>query len=71
VAKKAQKKAKRPGKESTRWGEVRCLNCFDRPRVPARAEKITCPTCGWEWRISWVNPELPKVRGPVWEKMRF
>ncbi len=69
MGKKAGKKTEE--KPESRWGEVRCLNCFDRVEVPPRAEKIACSSCGWEWRISWVNPELPKVRGPMWEKMRF
>lgn len=68
MAKKTEKK--KEGKPSSRWGEVRCLNCFERVRVPPMAEKIICPSCGWEWRISWVNPKLPKVRGPMWDKMR-
>jgi len=68
MAKKAGEKGQRAG---SRIGEVRCLNCFERVRVPARADRITCENCGWEWRVSWVNPELPKVRGPMWERMRF
>jgi rRNA maturation endonuclease Nob1 len=67
----ARKVQKQEDKARSRIGQVRCLNCFERVRVPPRAEKITCPNCGWEWRISWVNAELPKVRGPLWEKMRF
>lgn len=54
-------------KGSERIGMVRCLNCFERFRVPPRAERVTCPSCGWEWRISWANPKLAKIRGPVWE----
>lgn len=56
-------------KEKSRIGEVRCLNCFARYRVPPRADRFVCPECGWEWRVSWVNPELAKIRGPMWEKM--
>jgi hypothetical protein len=50
-------------------GEVRCLNCLARHKVPPGAERFVCPECGWEWRVSWVNPELVKIRGPIWEKM--
>lgn len=54
-------------KGSERLGEVRCLNCFQRFEVPPRAEVATCPFCGREWRISWANPKLAKIRKPVWE----
>lgn len=67
----AKKAAVKDEKERSRMGEVRCLNCFERVRVPPRAERITCPACEWEWRIAWVNPDLPKVRGPMWERMKF
>jgi len=53
-------------KEHSRIGEVRCLNCFGRFWPPAGAEKVACPTCGWEWYISWAG-KLPKIRKPVWE----
>ncbi|NIN67557.1 MAG: hypothetical protein GTO63_23205 [Anaerolineae bacterium] len=66
-----KKRAAKKEKERSRMGQVRCLNCFERVTVPPRAEKIACPACGWEWRISWVNPDLPKVRGPLWERMKF
>jgi hypothetical protein len=56
-------------KERDRIGEVRCLNCFHRHRVPPEAEKFVCPECGCEWRVSWVNPQLAKLRGPMWDKM--
>jgi len=67
----AQKAGKKEERARSRIGEVRCLNCFERLRVPPKADRITCPHCGWEWRISWVNPQLPKVRGPMWERMKF
>jgi rRNA maturation endonuclease Nob1 len=49
-----------------RVGEVRCHNCFERFRPPPRAEKASCPACGWEWYISWAG-KLAKIRKPVWE----
>jgi ribosomal protein S27E len=49
-----------------RFGEVRCPNCFQRFRPPLRADKASCPACGWEWYISWKG-KLAKIRKPVWE----
>jgi predicted RNA-binding Zn-ribbon protein involved in translation (DUF1610 family) len=56
-------------KKTTRGGEVRCLNCFERIFPPAGAERFACPKCKMEWRISWASADVPKIRGPVWEKM--
>lgn len=69
----AKKTAKTKGseKEKSRIGQVRCLNCFERYRVPPKAEKFTCPSCGWEWRVAWVNPKLAKIRGPMWDRIRY
>lgn len=52
--------------DSDRVGEVRCLNCFSRFRPPPGAERASCPSCGWEWYISWAG-KLAKIRKPVWE----
>ena len=57
-------------KASDRIGEVRCLNCFHRYKVPPKADRFVCPECDWEWRVSWVNPKLAKVRGPMWDRMK-
>jgi protein-arginine kinase activator protein McsA len=54
---------------SDRMGKVRCLNCFHRCKVLPKADRFVCPECGWEWRVSWVNPQFAKVRGPMWDKM--
>jgi hypothetical protein len=54
--------------DKSRDGEVRCLNCFERFRPPAKSERTLCPACGVEWRISWPFPGTAKIRGPVWEK---
>jgi hypothetical protein len=56
--------------KSTRtYGQVRCPNptCLDR-LLPKPGEKtIKCPKCGTEWRVVWLKPDLPRIRGPVWE----
>lgn len=44
---------------------VRCPNCFLRVTVPPRAERVTCPKCVIEYRIAWVAPDQPLIRGPV------
>jgi hypothetical protein len=56
-------------KGERRMAQVRCLNCLARHGVPPGAERFVCPECGWEWRVSWVNPAIVKIRGPIWEKM--
>ena len=50
------------------YGKFRCHNptCMERLE-PKKGEKtIKCPTCGMEFRVHWVNPNLPRIRGPVW-----
>jgi len=56
-------------KGGTRDGEVRCLSCFERLRVPSGCNVMTCSNCQMEWRISWPYPQTAKIRGPVWSKM--
>jgi predicted RNA-binding Zn-ribbon protein involved in translation (DUF1610 family) len=45
----------------------RCLNCFERNSPPPGAKTYQCPHCGYEWRVSWIAPDTPRIRGPVWE----
>ena len=55
---------------STRtYGQVRCLNpsCLERITPAPSQATAKCPQCGSEWRLFWVNPTLPRIRGPVWE----
>ncbi|MFZ0449876.1 MAG: hypothetical protein WAL98_11600 [Desulfatiglandaceae bacterium] len=54
------------------YGKVRCHNpsCMERIEPPAGADHVKCPTCGMEYRIFWVNPNLPRIRGPVWDVNR-
>ncbi len=51
------------------YGKVRCHNptCMDRLIPEKGAEHVKCHICGMEYRIFWVNPNLPRIRGPVWD----
>jgi hypothetical protein len=51
-------------------GKFRCMNCMERIAPPAGAKQVKCETCGFEWRISWLGPNFPRVRGPVWDVNR-
>ena len=54
------------------FGKVRCHNpsCMERLEPSPGADHIKCATCGMEYRIYWVRPDLPRIRGPVWEVNR-
>jgi|GEM_PF-388829 len=54
------------------FGKVRCHNpsCMERLEPSPGAAHIKCATCGMEFRIFWVRPDLPRIRGPVWEVNR-
>jgi len=54
------------------FGKVRCHNpsCMERIQPPAGADHAKCPTCGSEYRLFWVRPDLPRIRGPVWDVNR-
>ena len=64
------------GAESLRktrtYGKVRCHNptCMERLEPSAGDKHVKCPTCGMEYRLFWVNPSLPRIRGPVWDVNR-
>jgi AcrR family transcriptional regulator len=55
-------------KTTSREQEIRCLNCFARFTPEQGTDRAFCPQCRVEWRLSWLTPESPKIRGPVWEK---
>ncbi len=54
------------------FGKVRCHNpsCMGRIQPEPGARHVKCPTCGMEYRLFWVNPALPRIRGPVWDVNR-
>jgi len=51
------------------FGKIRCHNpsCMGRMEPTPGSQQITCPTCGMAYRLFWVTPELPRIRGPVWD----
>lgn len=54
------------------YGKVRCHNpsCMGRMEPAPGSQQITCPTCGMTYRLFWITPELPRIRGPVWDVNR-
>ena len=54
------------------FGKVRCHNpsCMERIAPAPGSEHTKCPTCGMEYRLFWVNANLPRIRGPVWDVNR-
>ena len=51
------------------YGKFRChiASCMARISVEAGATQCKCGTCGLEWRVSWIGPSFPRIRGPVWD----
>jgi len=54
------------------FGKIRCHNpsCMGRMEPAPGSQQIACPTCGMAYRLFWVTPELPRIRGPVWDVNR-
>jgi predicted RNA-binding Zn-ribbon protein involved in translation (DUF1610 family) len=59
-------------RETRTYGKFRCHNptCMERIQPEKGDKTAKCPTCGMEYRIHWVNPSLPRIRGPVWDVNR-
>ena len=72
----AMDKSKLSGAESLRktrtYGKFRCHNptCMGRLQPEAGADKVKCPVCSLEFRVSWVKEGFPRIRGPVWDVNR-
>jgi hypothetical protein len=28
---------------------------------------VKCPECKMEYRVHWIRPDFPRIRGPVWD----
>jgi len=73
MAKESEKLSGAESLSKTRtFGKIRCHNpsCMERIQPSPGAEKVKCPICGMEYRLVWVNPRFPRIRGPVWNVNR-
>jgi len=54
------------------FGKIRCHNpsCMERMEPSQGDDHVKCATCGMEFRLFWVRPDLPRIRGPVWDVNR-
>ena len=49
--------------------EFRCMACLGgRIFVPRGEYTARCPHCNQGWRITWVTPEVAKIRGRLIER---
>lgn len=69
---KQQQSASESLHKTRTYGKVRCHNpsCMGRLTPEPGSKQISCPTCGMTYRLFWVTPELPRIRGPVWDVNR-
>lgn len=64
------------GAESLRktrtYGKFRCHNpsCMGRLQPQSGDNQVRCPKCGLEFRVAWIKPDFPRIRGPVWDVNR-
>lgn len=64
------------GAESLRktrtYGKFRCHNpsCMGRLQPQPGDKQVKCPECGLEFRVAWIKPDFPRIRGPVWDVNR-
>ncbi|MGQ9510227.1 MAG: hypothetical protein ACUVTN_12685 [Thermodesulfobacteriota bacterium] len=51
------------------YGQVRCHNpsCLGRLQPERGADRVKCPVCGMEFRVTWIKSGFPRIRGPVWD----
>jgi predicted RNA-binding Zn-ribbon protein involved in translation (DUF1610 family) len=54
------------------YGQIRCHNpsCMGRLQPEAGQARVKCPECGMEFRVHWIRPDFPRIRGPVWDANR-
>ena len=56
-------------RETRTYGKFRCHNpsCMGRLQPKAGEGQVKCPECGMEFRVHWIRPDFPRIRGPVWD----
>ena len=54
------------------YGKFRCHNpsCMGRMQPEPGQKQVKCPECGMEFRVSWIKPDFPRIRGPNWDVNR-
>ncbi len=59
-------------RQTRTYGQVRCHNpsCMGRLQPNPGEHRVKCPECGMEYRIHWIRPDFPRIRGPVWDVNR-
>lgn len=59
-------------RQTRTYGQVRCHNpsCMGRIQPAPGQPKVKCPECGMEFRVYWIRPDFPRIRGPVWDVNR-
>jgi len=59
-------------RQTRTYGQVRCHNpsCMGRLQPQPGQNLVKCPECGMEYRVHWIRPDFPRIRGPVWEVSR-
>ena len=64
---------KKSGAEDLRktrtYGKFRCHNpsCMGRILPEPGQKQVKCPECSMEFRVAWIKPDFPRIRGPVWD----
>ena len=51
------------------YGQVRCMNpsCMERLKPEPGQNEVQCPRCKMTYRLFWMRPDFPRIRGPVWD----
>lgn len=54
------------------YGKFRCHNpsCMGRLTPEPGEGQVECPECGMQFRVHWIRPDFPRIRGPVWDVNR-
>jgi hypothetical protein len=59
-------------RQTRTYGKFRCHNpsCMGRLQPNPGEKQVKCPKCGMEFRVFWIKPDFPRIRGPVWDVNR-
>ena len=59
-------------RQTRTYGKFRCHNpsCMGRLQPESGDAHVKCPECGMEFRVAWIRPDFPRIRGPVWDVNR-